>query len=510
MTSLMRVLEVGGTHVTAATVDTARQEVRERTRRGLDSSATAVTILGTLRDAAMTLADTVPTRWAVAMPDPFDYVRGIALFRDVGKFDALYGVDVGRALTDAITPAPRSITFAHDTEAFLLGEWLCGAARGTRRCVAVTVGTGIGSAFLAHGRTVRDGPGLPPDGRIHRLCVDGFPLEDVVSRRAIRAHYAARSGSDRDLDVHEIAGLARNGDPIAAIVLDEAFTALGRALAPAVCAFAPERIVVGGSVARSWDLLARPLEAGLRAGGAPGVEIRPALREADAAVIGAARHASTPRPQLSTDRAATARTAIAHALADAGLVDRLTAYYAPRSTSCGVNFLDGTECRDEATVTGVDLFAVTNLGLDVPPAVARCLLGDTAEFARIAHLLAADRLPTGVALDAASPAILAAMRDLHEAMLAATDGDALLASAICARKRPDLFPVLDAAVLRHLHLSDASAATCWHTLRAVLRDAGSPARLAAPFETVRARGLAVDVYPLRQLHVLAETASAID
>ena len=102
------------------------------------------------------------------------------------------------------------------------------------------------------------------------------------------------------------------------------------------------------------------------------------------------------------------------------------------------------------------------------------------------------------------------MRDLHDAMLAATDGDALLASAICARKRPDLFPVLDAAVLRHLHLSDASAATCWHTLRAVLRDAGSRARLAAPFETVRARGLAVDVYPLRQLHVLAETASAID
>ena len=402
MTSLMRVLEVGGTHVTAATVDTARQEVRERTRHGLDSSATAVTILGTLRDAAMTLADTVPTRWAVAMPDPFDYVRGIALFRDVGKFDALYGVDVGRALTDAITPAPRSITFAHDTEAFLLGEWLCGAARGTRRCVAVTVGTGIGSAFLDHGRTVRDGPGLPPDGRIHRVCVDGFPLEDVVSRRAIRAHYAARSGSDRDLDVHEIAGLARNGDAIAAIVLDEAFTALGRALAPAVRAFAPERTRrrgLGRSIVGSARAAPRSRLACRRR---PGVEIRPALREADAAVIGAARHASTPRPQLSTDRAATARTAIAHALADAGLVDRLTAYYAPRSTSCGVNFLDGTECRDEATVTGVDLFAVTNLGLDVPPAVARCLLGDTAEFARIAHLLAADRLPTGVALDAAS------------------------------------------------------------------------------------------------------------
>src|SRR6476646_3624723 len=280
MTSLIRVLEVGGTHVTAATVDTRRQEVRERIRHSLDSSAAAPTILSTLRDAAMTLADTVPTRWAVAMPDPFDYARGIALFRDVGKFDALYGVDVGRALCDAITPTPRSIAFAHDTEAFLLGEWLCGAARGMRRCAAVTIGTGIGSAFLDRGRTVRDGPGLPPGGRIHRVQIEGVPLEEAVSRRAIRARYAARSGSDRDLDVHDIASRARSGDEAARGVLAEAFTVLGRALAPALRNFAPERLVVGGSVARSWDLLAPPLEAGLRAAGVCGVELRPAAREA--------------------------------------------------------------------------------------------------------------------------------------------------------------------------------------------------------------------------------------
>lgn len=289
MTSLIRVLEVGGTHVTAAAVDTARQRVLERTRRELDSAAGASTILDALSAAAMTLADTIPSQWAVAMPDPFDYPRGVALFRDVGKFDALYGVDVGRALIDSITPTPRSITFAHDTEAFLLGEWLCGAASATQRCAAVTIGTGIGSAFLAHGQTVREGPGLPPGGRIHRVHVDGRPLEDVVSRRAIRSRYAARSGTD--LDVHEIAALARGGDATAGGILDEAFTALGRALAPAMRAFAPEVLVVGGSVARSWDLLAAPLSAGLRTGGACSVEIRPALRESDAAVIGAARHA---------------------------------------------------------------------------------------------------------------------------------------------------------------------------------------------------------------------------
>ncbi len=365
MTSLMRVLEVGGTHVTAATVDTTRQQVLERTRHDLDSAATASTILDALRAAAMTLADTIPSQWAVAMPDPFDYALGVALFRDVGKFDALYGVDVGRALIDSITPTPRSITFAHDTEAFLLGEWLCGAAQGTQRCAAVTIGTGIGSAFLDEGRTVRERPGLPPGGRIHRVRVDGRPLEDVVSRRAIRAGYAARSGVD--LDVHEIAALARGGDVVAAGVLDDAFTALGRALAPSMRAFAPEVLVVGGSVAQSWDLLAAPLSAGLRADGACSVEIRPALREADAAVIGAARHALAPRPLGGERPGAATGAVITRELDDPSLVERLAHYYAPDGPACGVNFLDGTEARDESSITGADLFAVANLGLAVTP-----------------------------------------------------------------------------------------------------------------------------------------------
>ncbi len=345
---------------------------------------------------------------------------GVALFRDVGKFDALYGVDVGRALIDSITPTPRSITFAHDTEAFLLGEWLCGAASATQRCAAVTIGTGIGSAFLDQGQTVREGPGLPPGGRIHRVHVDGRPLEDVVSRRAIRSRYAARSGID--LDVHEIAALARGGDATAGGILDEAFTALGRALAPAMRAFAPEVLVVGGSVARSWDLLAAPLSAGLRTGGACSVEIRPALRESDAAVIGAARHALATRTGAGDNSSAPTRAVIARDLDDPSVVDRLADYYATDSSACGVNFLDGTETRDELSITGADLFAVTSLGLTVVPRVARRLLADTGGYVPIARLLGEPQLAIGSTLDAATPDTLLVMRELHDAMLSVTDG----------------------------------------------------------------------------------------
>lgn len=508
MTSLVRVLEVGGTHVTAATVDVVNQRVRERTRHPLDSGGTAPRILAALYGAAMALADTVPTRWAVAMPDPFDYARGIGLFRDVGKFDALYGVDVGRALYGAITPRPRSITFAHDTEAFLLGEWLIGAARGARRCAALTLGTGVGSAFLDGGTIVRTGAGLPPDGRIHRVQVDGGPLENVVSRRAIRARYAERAGRPDDTDVREIAELARNGDRVAAGVLDDAFCALGRAAAPALREFTPDALVVGGSIARSWDLLFRPLQAGLAEGGVRGVKVVPAEHEADSAVIGAARHAVVPAASLASTSGA--RGVIARALAAPGVIDRLVAYYAHDAETCGINFLDGTEGQSPGAVTAADLFAVTMLGVPVSPRVARTLLHDTAASADISRCLAPDRLPVDVSLDEASPRILQAMAELHGAVLAAVDGavDGAvdLATALCARKRPELFPVLTDRLRDTLRLPVGSVLSCWRALRAVLRDERLRDDLDRVFAAARRRGVAVDVYPLRRICALVDVA----
>lgn len=251
MTSLIRVLEVGGTHVTAATVDTMRHEVRERSRHSLDSSAAAPAILDTLRAAAMTLADTVPARWAVAMPDPFDYELGIGRFHGVGKFESLAGVDVRSGLVCRLGNAPEELHFCNDADAFTVGEWLVGAARGTTRVTGLTLGTGVGSGWVDGGRIVD--PGRPPGGRAHRLCIAGAPLEETMSRRAIRRAYACATG-DHEADVREIAERARGGDEPSRTVLAHALRSLGSALAGPIRDFGAEVIVVGGSMSASWDL----------------------------------------------------------------------------------------------------------------------------------------------------------------------------------------------------------------------------------------------------------------
>ncbi len=248
-------LEVGGTHVSAALIDAAAWQIVPGTlsRRALDSQSSAGTLLRDFLAAAAALPVGEDARWGVAMPGPFDYARGIGLFEDVGKFDSLRGVDLRAALCDGIRPRPASVSFLNDADAFLLGEWLHGAATGYPRCAAITLGTGVGSSFLADGEIVNSGPDVPPDGRAHHLRINGRPLEDVVSRRAIRSHFSAATG-DAAADVREIAERARNGNRTARDVIDAAMCALGVALTPWLHRFGAEVVVVGGSMSASWDL----------------------------------------------------------------------------------------------------------------------------------------------------------------------------------------------------------------------------------------------------------------
>jgi glucokinase len=284
------VLEVGGTHVSAALIDTGEWAIvpSTLTRHPLDSELSAQALLDAFVGAARTLATPPGACWGVAMPGPFDYAHGIALFEDVGKFDSLRGVDVGAALCRGITPAPQSVSFLNDAEAFVLGEWLHGAATGYRRCAAVTLGTGVGSAFLADGEVVGSGPDVPPDGRAHRLDIDGCPLEDFVSRRAIRAAYRNAS-HDESADVRDIADRARGGDPVARAVIDAAMGRLGTALAPWLERFGAEVVVIGGSMSASWDLFGPPFTAHLR----QPVDVVVAQDREHAPLLGAARHALT-------------------------------------------------------------------------------------------------------------------------------------------------------------------------------------------------------------------------
>jgi predicted NBD/HSP70 family sugar kinase len=277
-------LDVGGTHVSAATVDVGSAAVvsASRVRVELESGSRREELLDRILDTASAARSGDVVAASVAVPGPFDYARGICLLEH--KLESLYGADLRNELAVELSLAPGQVRFVNDAEAFLLGESWAGAARGHDRAVGITIGTGLGSAFLEHGLIVRAGTRVPPEGALYRLSFRNAPVEERISRGAILARYGADG-----IDVEEIARRARDGERRARETFDALSTDLADFLQPWMAAFAPSCLVLGGSIARSWDLLQGRLDS-LRADVAV---LAPAEHLDDAALLGAARHALT-------------------------------------------------------------------------------------------------------------------------------------------------------------------------------------------------------------------------
>jgi len=261
-TNLTPVLEIGGTHATAALVSLPRREIVERHRVDIDPRAERAHLVASLVATANMLTHVGSRRWGIAIPGPFDYRRGVGDFRGVGKFEALRGVNLGSVLSKALGNSLLQVAFVNDADASAIGEWYL---RGSspRRSLVLTLGTGVGSSFLVDGVPQRVGRGVPACGFVCNLTVDGLPLESVISRSALVGAYMSATGEF--IDVKAIAERARAGDRIAIEVFNRGFFLLGRALGPAVDGFGPQVVVIGGSIAKSWDLIEPPFVEGLTA-----------------------------------------------------------------------------------------------------------------------------------------------------------------------------------------------------------------------------------------------------
>ena len=279
------VLEVGGTHVTTAWASESG-DVEIVDRVDLDNGAPAQELIGLLVAAGRGLLAPAGAVWGAAVPGPFDYMGGIGDYTGVDKFQSLHGVDVGAALVAGLDAG--AVHFINDADAFGVGEWMAGGLQGFSRSVAMTLGTGIGSAFIADGLPVVSGPEVPRLGEVHTIHLDGVPLEDLVSRGAIREGYRDRTGEW--LDVLQIAQRAYAGDDAAMDVFDVCFGSLAAAMIPVLDAFRAEALVIGGSIAQSRELVANYLTARLTHAGPGGVPLTVSISDDPmrSALVGAA------------------------------------------------------------------------------------------------------------------------------------------------------------------------------------------------------------------------------
>ncbi len=243
-------------------------------------------------------------------------------------------IPLAEKVSAAFNGIPVAVT--NDANAAALGEMTYGAARGMKDFIMITLGTGVGSGIVINGQMVYGSDGNAGElghlvmkrnnGRMcgcgRTGCLEAYCSATGVARTA-REFLEVRQEPSvlRNIDIEEITSkdvydAAIAGDKIAKEIFDYTGKILGEAFADMVVFSAPQAIILFGGLAKSGELLLKPLKEAFEKNLMPIFRgktqiLISELKESDAAVLGAsalgweAKRRSesplTPTPQESSN-----------------------------------------------------------------------------------------------------------------------------------------------------------------------------------------------------------------
>lgn len=195
-----------------------------------------------------------------------------------------------------------------------------------------------------------------------------------------------------------------------------------------------------------------------------------------------------------------AHAAAAERLRDADRAARaLRSFYQPTGRYAGRTFLDlQPNLTDD--LTAADLLAITLLDVSANPLAVRRLLGPGQDRDRVLAALKRSR-DRDLAADDIADDLLAAAHLYETVKPTLGDNPWVVASKLCARKRPALIPVRDSRVVKILRLTNRDFRSDWLVYRHLLRDAEIQAMLRDAVEQTRSDP-SIDVTDLPLTRVL--------
>ena len=246
--------DVGVSHITAAAVDLQSGKIiaGSSCKQKVNAAASPDEIITCWADAiktSMTASEAVIEAIGIAMPGPFDYANGVSYIRGLAKYESLYGLNVKELLKEELKFSGE-IYFENDASCFGIGESWLGEGAGCKRLVSVTLGTGLGGAFITDSEVQKSGNDIPEDGYLYKLPYKQGIAEDYISSRWLIKTFNDETESKVE-EVKEINELALSGNISAQQLFSQMGTVLGEVLAPWLTAFNPQCLVIGGNVRKS-------------------------------------------------------------------------------------------------------------------------------------------------------------------------------------------------------------------------------------------------------------------
>lgn len=169
------------------------------------------------------------------------------------------------------------VYLTNDANAAAIGEMIYGGAKGMKDFIMVTLGTGLGSGFVANGELIYGHDGfagelghiiVSPNGRQcgcgRHGCLETYVSATGVKRTAYKmmAKYnypsELRAIPFNEMTAKRVCEAAAKGDMIAINTFKYTAKMLGEALANMVAITSPEAIFLMGGLAQAGDLLFEP------------------------------------------------------------------------------------------------------------------------------------------------------------------------------------------------------------------------------------------------------------
>jgi glucokinase len=252
-------VDIGGTKIAVGMVDENGRVLSkmesptdpERYADGLDR------ISGMLRDAAKNAGVEI-SGIGIGSTGPVDPIAG-----EFGDVDFLPGWRQKKPVADLQRIFNVRVALENDADAAALAEASWGAGKHKSRLVYVTVGTGIGGGVVLDGELYRGVDGAHPELGHHVIDPSGPPCscgfrgcwESIAAGPAMAAWFKSQAPADyprrENVTAKEICQLAQQGDELARRAVEREAYYLGLGLANLINLFAPDAIVLSGSVLKS-------------------------------------------------------------------------------------------------------------------------------------------------------------------------------------------------------------------------------------------------------------------